>query len=256
MFTATFMRTGRGREEESSDNLREWLTEFCLRRTKETRDEEGKPLLALPARNIHVLDVQFSDAEADFYQAIEHHARLSFEREQRQGRLTHAVEFGLILTLLLRWRQACLHIQLATGDMGAAEVQRRIDDLETHRDMVTSQDLPQVLNQQEQKPDLAGVTGSGEATAEERAAFKRFSAKVKKRLQQATDLQCPICMDVPLPADALVTACGHIFCRECTDSIFKDVPQADCPNCRAPIQKRLMAPGTLVRPDKALVHVE
>lgn len=43
---------------------------LMLRRTKETKDKEGRPILVLPQTDIQVIECEQSEAERDFYDAL------------------------------------------------------------------------------------------------------------------------------------------------------------------------------------------
>lgn len=46
--------------------------------------------------------------------------------------------------------------------------------------------------------------------------------------------ECPICMEDV--ADAIITSCGHVFCRDCIENwLLNNV--ADCPMCRSRITR-------------------
>jgi hypothetical protein len=45
---------------------------------------------------------------------------------------------------------------------------------------------------------------------------------------------CPICLEELLEATipCLLVPCGHTFCSECCDKLFKENEEVSCPLCR------------------------
>lgn len=50
--------------------LRLVLQPLLLRRTKATRGGDGEPIVALPPRTVHTVEIDLSDAEREFYDAL------------------------------------------------------------------------------------------------------------------------------------------------------------------------------------------
>lgn len=265
----------------SMQRLRTVLEGVCLRRTKETRLEDGKRLLDLPDRNIMFLNAQFSPDEAAFYRAVELRMQLKFnafvqKNKSTQNLVTHALE------LLLRMRQACLHPLLVSSERNQIERERRlmalnyrIEQIMTNNSDVgaggaTAQSgdgtqlvldsdeeedvemlLPAVLSTGPVMSVTAAFAASGTASTSPK---KRANAQSKihllrpgvlKRLQAQEDpAVCPICLDTPVRADALVAPCGHLLCRECVGLIPAD--RTECPTCRQGFKLDHMVPGEQV----------
>ncbi|KAH9937842.1 SNF2 family N-terminal domain-containing protein [Epithele typhae] len=88
------------------------LRVIMLRRTK-TTIINGKPILDLPARNVHVVECEFDTAERAFYNSVEQMVQTSLEKLQ-QGNINKS--YTSVLVLLLRLRQACNHRGLISKD--------------------------------------------------------------------------------------------------------------------------------------------
>ncbi|XP_019174441.1 PREDICTED: putative SWI/SNF-related matrix-associated actin-dependent regulator of chromatin subfamily A member 3-like 3 isoform X2 [Ipomoea nil] len=58
------------------------LRPLMLRRTKETKDKEGRPILILPPTYIQVIECEQSEAERDFYDAL--YKKCKVQKLQRQ----------------------------------------------------------------------------------------------------------------------------------------------------------------------------
>jgi SNF2 family DNA or RNA helicase len=85
------------------------LKAILLRRTKQS-EIDGKPIITLPPKSTEIQHVVFSDAELEFYQALESKTQIQFNKYLRQG--TVGKNYSNILVLLLRLRQACCHPHL------------------------------------------------------------------------------------------------------------------------------------------------
>jgi len=67
----------------------------------------GLPLISLPRKRIRMVELEFSPEEKALYKAVELHSITLINRYMRKG--TEMKNFNLILTMLLRLRQACDH---------------------------------------------------------------------------------------------------------------------------------------------------
>lgn len=95
------------------------LQTIMLRRTKEAKTEDGKPILNLPRRKLELLELEFeSHQEKEFYMGLQERIRKAFEKEDEQQRATgKKTNMIASLVLLLRLRQACSHPAMVTGNL-------------------------------------------------------------------------------------------------------------------------------------------
>ena len=54
----------------------------------------------------------------------------------------------------------------------------------------------------------------------------------------ANDFECPVCLSVAQDELCLFSTCGHTFCRDCSDQLFRFTKNATCPICRNPCSHR------------------
>jgi SNF2 family DNA or RNA helicase len=55
------------------------LRPMLLRRTKDLVDEDGKAIVTLPPRHVHIVEVALSPGERAFYQALYSRSKLQFD---------------------------------------------------------------------------------------------------------------------------------------------------------------------------------
>lgn len=88
------------------------LQTIMLRRTKEAKTDDGKPILNLPKRNLELLELEFdSPQEKQFYLGLQERIRQAFELASGKKDMIEG------LVLLLRLRQACSHPAMVTGSL-------------------------------------------------------------------------------------------------------------------------------------------
>lgn len=153
---------------------------ISLRRSKKTMID-GRPILNLPERNVHMTHIDFSSDERMFYGALNDRIQARFNAYVRAG--TVMKNYSSVLVLLLRLRQACLHPELTlteTDDPAAAE-----------NGGGSPEDVARNM-----KPDVV--------------------SRILNSDDNLSEVECPICMDVAQNAQ-IIAGCGHILCKECFD---------------------------------------
>ncbi|KAH6832386.1 SNF2 domain-containing protein / helicase domain-containing protein / zinc finger protein-like protein [Perilla frutescens var. hirtella] len=88
------------------------LKTIMLRRTKGTLID-GKPIINLPPKKVHLTKVEFSSEERAFYEKLEFDSRKQFKAYAAAGTVNQ--NYANILLMLLRLRQACDHPLLVKG---------------------------------------------------------------------------------------------------------------------------------------------
>ncbi|RCH89099.1 hypothetical protein CU098_000185, partial [Rhizopus stolonifer] len=176
---------------------------IALRRSKKAKID-GRPILDLPERNIHMTHVDFSPDERIHYDFVEQRAQARFNKYLQAGSVMK--NYSSVLVLLLRLRQACLHPNLTftEGDIEEADPEKQ-------------EELAKKM-----KPEVVQRLLSSSATLSE--------------------IECPICLDIAQDAQ-IAKDCGHILCKECLDSFLNtndDSSTKRCPHCRGDISKQSM----------------
>ncbi|CAK9174744.1 unnamed protein product [Ilex paraguariensis] len=184
------------------------LRPLMLRRTKDTKDKEGTPILVLPPTDIQVIDCEQTEAEHDFYDALFRRSKVQFDQFVAQGKVLH--NYANILELLLRLRQCCNHPFLV---MSRGDSQEYADLNKLARRFL------------EVNPDSASHKVPSEAYVQE----------VVEGLRQGENTECPICLESA--DDPVLTPCAHRMCRECLFSCWRTPSCGLCPICRQLIKK-------------------
>ncbi|KAK0211484.1 SNF2 family N-terminal domain-containing protein [Armillaria fumosa] len=223
------------------------LKMFVLRRMKDTM-LDGKHLIDLPEKETSLIKLEFTEEEREIYNMVEAKSQATFNRYLRAG--TVLKNYSQVLVLLLRLRQLCSHPSLIQED-GVAYIQPEEDE-DNWRPEVKEELL------------RARKLLSGEFVCRLKRQFMEATQKrmeAEKADTEAEVEECSICFDAL--TSAIVTACGHSFCRECIDDVLSG-PQVDaedepklkaherrCPNCRQPISGNLLFDRAAFEPSDA-----
>ncbi|KAF8828141.1 hypothetical protein HHX47_DHR4000954 [Lentinula edodes] len=210
------------------------LNIFVLRRKKNSK-LDGKVLIDLPTKEITLQRLEFTEEEREIYDAVEKRMQTQFNRFLRAG--TVLKNYHHVLVLLLRLRQCCAHPSLIQEDGVAFVAPDELDDagrvLKRARELVSEEFVTKLK------------------TKFREAVLERMRAE--KELEDATfeTDDCPICYDNF--TNAVITSCGHSFCKECIHDVFNapfvvpanevgehQVTERPCPACRTPISKELL----------------
>lgn len=214
------------------------MSAVTMRRLKTTQFE-GRPIIELPKREVNVVVAPFAtQAEREWYEAIENQMQIQFNRYVRDG---FEANYACILVLLTKLRLACIHPWLAQTKIDPATAAAR-----------------------------ARAAAAAAETAEEAAAAAapaNLTAAEKAQLLarwNADGGECCICMDAPGEEDAVLTRCGHgPMCRLCIEAHLQNqdnhAASGFCPLCRCELtpanlytRAQLLPPGAkLERPATA-----
>uniref|UniRef100_A0ACD6AFP7 Uncharacterized protein n=1 Tax=Avena sativa TaxID=4498 RepID=A0ACD6AFP7_AVESA len=187
------------------------LRPLMLRRTKETKDKTGNPILVLPPAHIEVVECEQTVEERDFYEALFRSSKVQFDKFVAQGNVLS--NYANILELLLRLRQCCDHPFLVISKADT----KKYTDLD---------ELAQRF--------LEGVQGDPGQHAI--VPSRAYIEEVVEEIRQGTTAECPICLE-STSDDPVLTPCAHRMCRECLLSSWMTPAGGPCPLCRSPITK-------------------
>lgn len=252
------------------DRVRRLLRPIMLRRTKDSVTKDGKPILTLPPVETKVVNIEFSDTERDFYNAVLARSLEVFDGFIESGTASKA--YFQIFSLLQRLRQVCDHIALTVksriddDDCIASFGQVQYGDEVSEEALkapakVTAKETTDALGKQfldgllqkfcskQQSPrrdDKRSVDESCESPSK-RAKDQAYVSKVAHALRQAVeensthiDEECAICLENPKLDEAVLTPCAHIFCRVClVDALRNQAP----PSAESKVTSKIFGMG-------------
>ncbi|GAA5861119.1 hypothetical protein JCM3774_002196 [Rhodotorula dairenensis] len=253
-----------------ADRLKVIMRHLALRRTKDTKDSSGKPILSLPLMDSKLIKLDFSESERAFYS--HHHARYKHDFAKLEETDSVMKNFCSILQELLKLRQICVHPALLqdSQDRSAAAGEDGDDLVATiEKHGITKPRAVRLLSLMldaggggclecgYEMPAFAGAEGE-EGFADEEAngtaCAGKGSRKPPKKARKATKLQSAPTSAATSdddsgapPADDeipyVVTRCQHTFCPRCfrqhmchTWPQVKSDDKAQCRICQAEIQ--------------------
>ncbi|KAF4604775.1 DNA helicase rad5 [Pleurotus pulmonarius] len=182
------------------------LESILLRRQKNSKDSDGKPIVDLPPKEVRVEKLEFSPLEHKLYDSIYATVKLNFDQLSAKGLITK--NYTHILAMLMRLRRAVLHPSLVLGNT---------EEITADGDGTVDKDeLVQKLSEDENKTKNA------------------FAEKVLAGLADEDEAECPICFDV-MEVPTIIPVCMHKCCKDCIVGFLAtceekgDVPR--CPTC-------------------------
>jgi DNA repair protein RAD5 len=258
--------------------VRRVLGPLMLRRTKDTMTKDGQPILMLPPVETKVVEVDLSESERDFYNAVLARSMEVFDGFIRAG--TASKSYIQIFSMLMRLRQVCDHIALTvkrTIDddewMMSAEDKRPTDgvtqtgsvsNLTTDTDALGKSFLDSLLKKFCEKESTRNspkrLTDEPD-TPSKRPKDESYQSQVARALAEAIkeksshiDEECAICLDRPKIDEAVLTPCAHIFCRLCLVEVLRagweksnepsmivskmGCPDGKCPVCQTKVEAK------------------
>ncbi|GMF55895.1 unnamed protein product [Phytophthora fragariaefolia] len=223
------------------------LTPILLRRTKHSRDKQGRMIVQLPPKHVDLVELEFSPDERAFYQAVYDKSRAEFNGFVASG--SAMTSYVAIFALLLRLRQACDHPLLALGkdvEQALESVDKKAvsgtaarsafqpqqnESTEAYYQRIAAQlqkdmqasNRTQLLENGDDSTDKEGGSAGGLTAS--------YIQSVIAQVEDGLDSQeCPICLDPP--QDAVLTPCAHVLCDQCLRDSLANDPENGCPVCR------------------------
>ncbi|KAK4233542.1 DNA repair protein rad5 [Achaetomium macrosporum] len=190
------------------------LEPLVMRRTKDMKTPDGKPLVALPPKQVEIVDIELSKAERDVYDYIFTRAKRTFFANVEAGTVMKA--FTSIFAQILRLRQSCCHPLLVRNQDVVAE------------DAGTAADAAAGLADD---MDLQSLIERFTATTDDATDSNAFGAHVLGQIRDEAINECPICAEEPM-VDQTVTGCWHSACKSCLlDYINHQTDRHEIPRC-------------------------
>ncbi|CCM00776.1 uncharacterized protein FIBRA_02818 [Fibroporia radiculosa] len=224
----------------ATTRLQAIFSSMLLRRKKDSM-LDGKRLIELPVKETILAKLEFSLEERDIYKMasalVEQKSQAIFNRYLRAG--TVLKNYHQVLVLLLRLRQVCSHPSLiqegGSAFISATDLNDRKHDKRYELSRAVQLVSPEFVQKMQDK--MAQIMA------------QRMEAEKHSADATVEDEECPICYDAF--TDAVVTACCHVFCRDCIYQVFDNeaAESADeqvkyksdersCPSCRGTISKQ------------------
>ncbi|KAF4982522.1 hypothetical protein FZEAL_1873 [Fusarium zealandicum] len=204
------------------------LEPLVLRRTKDMKMPDGKPLVLLPPKQIEVVEVELSQTERDVYDYIFNKAKRTFSQNVEAGTVMKA--FTTIFAQILRLRQSCCHPILVRNRDVVAEEAEAGAAADAVAGLADDMDLESLITSFTAETD--------EATKETNQVF---GAHALEQIRDEAQNECPLCFEEPMN-DQTVTGCWHSACKKCLLDYIKHendravIPR--CFNCREPLNQR------------------
>ncbi|PCH44932.1 hypothetical protein WOLCODRAFT_145249 [Wolfiporia cocos MD-104 SS10] len=234
-FNGHITKLEKKRPELATSRLQVVFKSILLRRKKDSL-LDGKRLIELPPKEVMLTRLQFTAEERDIYKMVEVKSQAIFNRFLRAG--TVLKNYHQVLVLLLRLRQVCSHpclIQEGNGAfISAADLDDHYHDKSYELSRAAQLVSPEfVYNMQKKLKETM---------------LRRMEAEKESPDATVEEEECPICFDAF--SDAVVTSCGHVFCKDCITNVFNSEPiengdepvkyrvdECPCPACRGVITK-------------------
>lgn len=204
------------------------LEPLVMRRTKDMKTPDGKPLVPLPPKQVDIVKVELSETEREVYDYIFNKAKRTFSKNVEAGTVMKA--YTTIFAQILRLRQTCCHPTLVQN-----------------RDIVTDEELAgaaaDAASGLADDMDLDSLIAGFNVAIDEASKDNNqvFGAHALGQIRDESEKECPLCFEEPMNEQA-VTGCWHSACKKCLLDFMKHerdrgvIPK--CFNCRAPLNKR------------------
>ncbi|TIC08566.1 hypothetical protein E3Q15_03924 [Wallemia mellicola] len=186
-----------GRVKVAIQRLQVILKLIMLRRTKASANEDGTPLLKLPAKHILDISCDFDKEERQFYENVHNRAEQQISKFVTDGNINS--RYTSVLTMLLRLRQACCHPQLVTKAYTADDfVSNDINttsnkDVEEEQDQQAADDLADLfagMGMDESKKGVRGIDEDLNIKKSNKSALDELvdSAKIRAIMRILSDI--------------------------------------------------------------------
>ena len=235
------------------------LSPIMIRRTKETRDENGELILTLPEIDYKTVSVQFSPEERQFYEALYRKSFDIFKGFVRAG--TASSSWLKIFSLLHRLRQTCSHVALTVkshiddeewtsnitqSSLGSPKAPAKKSTDEKEGGSIDESFLEDLL---QKFKSMQNCKSEAKASEEEQHrngnSNDEYALSVANMLNEAAQNdsselteECPICLENISMNESAITPCLHIFCKGCLKGFLNQNSHKSCPVCTKEVDVR------------------
>ncbi|KAI6048010.1 SNF2 family N-terminal domain-containing protein [Pisolithus marmoratus] len=186
------------------------LESVLLRREKTMRDGNGNRIVELPAKEVSIEKLQFTPAERIIYDSIYDTAKRNFDQLNAKGLV--GKNYTHVLAMLMRLRRAVLHPDLVVNP----------DDSQNPTSKPSAIDLDMLISDISKDSNCEG------------GSKKAFAENVLADLANASEVECPICLDV-VENPLIIPRCMHQCCRDCIvghlTACSERGEEGRCPTC-------------------------
>ena len=235
------------------DRIRRLLDPLLLRRTKESQNEDGSPIITLPPVETTTVSVQLTPAEREFYSALKAMSQNIFEGLIESGAANKS--WFAIFSLLQRLRQASCHIALTAKNFVNVDdwnpAMKRLQEVQkVQSPVMTIVPDSNTVNEEFMESLLTKFRIKFSDKDNDMKYAKSLAEKLSEAINSNASMhteECPICLETPEIHVAVCTPCAHVFCRECLiDYLNKNAPKSssrrvqtcpdgNCPTCNEAI---------------------
>jgi len=220
----------------------------ALRRTKETKDKDGEPILKLPPKASRIVTLEFDEHERAKYEAMRHRYKEDFEEMVKSDSV--GKNYASILVEINALRLTCDDATLVDfgKDMKRAKAGRADLIAAIREDGLSSQRAVQLFKVfvdcdqgacYDCERDLSHKLDGDDEEDDEDAPKKRNAKKAKTTGKGGrAGAGAGAADDEQTDANPVVTRCQHLFCTDCFASKLGDAwerPKSDtkapCPQC-------------------------
>ncbi|EIM22768.1 hypothetical protein WALSEDRAFT_44505 [Wallemia mellicola CBS 633.66] len=196
------------------------MSSCLLRREKNMKDSDGKPIVTLPKKFVNIVKLEFSPEERQIYNAIYKKAKRKFDALSHKGMLLK--NYSNIFAMLLRLRQAALHPFLVTS--GGNNKENDSEGVDEDDGGVTGIDIQSMI---------AKYAAGGDSNYAQQVLNDLAQANNNDQVDEEEN-ECPICfenMSIPV-----LLPCMHKSCKQCVLEYFDKLEDkgemTSCPTCR------------------------
>ncbi len=235
------------------------LSPIMIRRTKESRDENGELILTLPEIDSKSVIVQFSPEERQFYEALYRKSFDIFKGLVRAG--TASSSWLKIFSLLHRLRQTCSHVALTVkshlddeewtsnitqSSLGSPKGSLKKATCEKEEHSIDQSFMEDLLQRFKSMQNCKSEnTSSEEDQYRTDNSNDEYALSVANMLNEAAqndsselNEECPICLENISMNESAITPCLHIFCKDCLKGFLNKNSHKSCPVCSKDVDSR------------------